>query len=71
MDKVKRVKVWIRINYVDEFVFNDIYEASTFMTSYAKGANKGCKFEVAISFEEVEDPVYSEPVPTKGVDFDN
>lgn len=68
MDKVKRVKVWIRVNYVDEFIFNDIYEASTFMTTYTKGATKECKFEVVISFEEVEDPVYSEPVPTRGVD---
>lgn len=68
MDKVKRIKVWIRVNYVDKFVFNDVYEASSFMAAYTKGANKNCKFEVAISFEEVEDPVYSEPVPTRGVD---
>ena len=69
MDKIKRVKVCITINYVDEFVFNDMYEASTFMTTYTKGSNKECKFSVAISFDEVEDPVYSEPVPTRGVDF--
>lgn len=62
MDKVKRVKIWIRANYVDEFVFNDMYEASTFMGFYTKGTTKECKFEVVISFEEVEDPVYSEPV---------
>ena len=65
----KKVKFCITINYCDEFVFYDLYEASTFMTSYTKGANKDCKFEVVISFEEVEDPVYSEPVPSRGVDF--
>ena len=68
MDKVKRIKVYVRVNYTDEFIFNDVYEASTFMTTYTKGSLKECRFEVRIMFEEVEDPVYSESVPTRGVD---
>lgn len=64
----KIIKVCIRVNYCDEFVFDEMYEASSFMTIYAKGSNKNCTFEVIIKFEEVDDPVYSEPVPTKGVD---
>lgn len=68
MRKSKRFKVCITIDYVDKFVFDDMYEASSFMTMYTKASNIKHKFEVQISFEEVEDPVYSEPVPTKGVD---
>lgn len=69
MSKTKRIKVDITANYVDNFVFNDLYEASTFMTAYTRGSNKECKFEVVISFEESEDSVCSEPVPIEGVDF--
>ena len=67
MDR-RKVKVFVTVNYVDEFVFDDLYEALTFMTTYTKGSNKECKFEVITTLEEVEDPVYSEPVPTRGVD---
>lgn len=68
MDR-KVTKILITVDYVNEFVFDDIYEGTNFMIMYTRGSNKQCKFECVVCYEEVNDPVYSEPVPTKGVDF--
>ena len=65
----KITKASITVDYVNHFVFDDVYEATNFMIMYTRGSNENVKFELEVVIEEVDDPVCSESVPaTKGVD---
>lgn len=72
--KTKKI-VKLTIGYTDEFTFDDIGDVMFFLQLWNKGkVDKIFRatieiVEVPIAIEDpAQDPVYSEPVPTKGVD---